>query len=102
MRAAPAAFGIPGIVVDTHVARLAQRLGLTAHRDPRRIEQDLMAIIPRREWSAFSLRLVFFGREICSARNPRCPACPLAGDCPYPHKTVAPRRFRCPDRSLSV
>lgn len=82
-----AAFGIPGIVVDTHVARLARRLGLTAERDPRRIEQDLMAIIPRSEWSAFSLRLVFFGREVCTARRPRCPGCPLVSLCPYPGKT---------------
>ncbi len=82
-----AAFGIPGIVVDTHVARIARRLELTAHRDPRRIEQDLMAIIPRREWSAFSLRLVFFGREVCTARRPRCPECPLSSICPYVGKT---------------
>ncbi|MEJ5358704.1 MAG: endonuclease III [Desulfobacterales bacterium] len=84
-----AAFGIPGIVVDTHVARLARRLGLSPRRDPRRIEQDLMAVVPRSEWSAFSLRLVFFGREVCTARRPRCPECPLASICPYPGKTPA-------------
>mgnify|MGYP000753228529 CR=1 FL=1 len=82
-----AAFGVPGIVVDTHVARISRRLGLTEHRDPRRIEQDLMDIVPRTDWSAFSLRLVFFGREVCTARRPRCPACPLGSLCPYPAKT---------------
>ncbi len=82
-----AAFGVPGVVVDTHVARISRRLGLTEHRDPTRIERDLMDLVPRRDWSAFSLRLVFFGREVCTARRPRCPECPLARLCPYPHKT---------------
>jgi endonuclease III len=75
-------FGVPGIVVDTHVRRLAQRMALTAHDDPDKIEQDLMRLIPREEWSAFSLRLIFLGRELCSARRPQCPACPLADVCP--------------------
>lgn len=83
-----AAFGIPGVVVDTHVARIAGRLGLTAHTDPEKIETDLMAVIPRTEWSAFSLRLIFFGREICAARKPKCPACPVNDLCPYPDKTI--------------
>ncbi len=82
-----AAFGVPGIVVDTHVARIASRLGLTAHTDPEKIETDLMTLIPRSEWSAFSLRLIFFGRETCVARKPKCPACPLGPHCPYPDKT---------------
>jgi len=75
-------YGIPGVVVDTHVRRLSQRLGLTAHDDPDEIEQDLMRLVPREEWSAFSLRLIFFGREVCMARNPLCTACPLADLCP--------------------
>lgn len=83
-----AAFGIPGIVVDTHVARISARLGLTAHSDPEKIETDLMAVIPRKEWSAFSLRLIFFGRETCAARKPKCPSCPVNGLCPYPDKTI--------------
>ena len=83
-----AAFGIPGIVVDTHVARISARLGLTAHSDPEKIETDLMAVIPRKEWSAFSLRLIFFGREICAARKPKCPSCPVNDLCPYPDKTA--------------
>lgn len=84
-----AAFDTPGIVVDTHVARVSGRLGLTRHRDPKKIEIDLMRLVPRKEWSGFSLRLVFFGREICGARKPKCPACPLRTLCPYPHKTLA-------------
>ncbi len=82
-----AAFGTPGVVVDTHVGRISGRLGLTKSKDPKKIEFDLMRIIPRPEWSDFSLRLIFFGRETCSARKPRCPICPLAHLCPYPHKT---------------
>lgn len=82
-----AAFDIPGVVVDTHVARVSARLGLTANTDPERIETDLMAVLPRKEWSAFSLRLIFFGREICVARKPKCPVCPIAALCPYPDKT---------------
>jgi len=75
-------FGVPGIVVDTHVRRLSRRLALTAHGDPGKIEQDLMRLIPRDEWSAFSLRLIYLGREICFARRPRCPTCPLRDLCP--------------------
>ena len=83
-----AAFGICGVVVDTHVARISGRLGLTENKDPVKIEFDLMEIIPRNDWSGFSLRLVFFGREICSARKPRCPACPIIKLCPWPDKTT--------------
>jgi endonuclease III len=75
-------FGVPGIVVDTHVRRLARRMALTAHDDPDKIEQDLMGLIPRREWSAFSLRMIYFGREVCLARAPRCPSCPMRDLCP--------------------
>lgn len=82
-----AAFDTPGIVVDTHVARVSGRLELTRHRDPAKIEIDLMRFIPRCEWSGFSLRLVFFGREVCNARKPKCPVCPLKAHCPYPRKT---------------
>ena len=82
-----AAFGIPGIVVDTHVARISRRLGLTRHKDPVKIEFDLMAIVPRRAWSDFSLHLVYFGRDVCRARKPLCPDCPLDKWCPYPDKT---------------
>jgi endonuclease-3 len=84
-----AAFGIPGIVVDTHVARVSTRLGLTANQNPVKIERDLMKLIPRRTWSDFCLRLIFFGRSVCTARKPKCPACPLEKLCPWPYKTSA-------------
>lgn len=84
-----AAFNTPGIVVDTHVGRISQRLGLTANGDPVKIEYDLMEIIPQKDWSDFSLRLIYFGREYCKARKPNCPTCPLDRLCPYPHKTKA-------------
>ena len=94
-------FGVPGIVVDTHVRRLARRLALTAHDDPDKIEQDLMPLIPREEWSNFSLRLIYFGREICTARRPQCPTCPLRDLCPSaPYlgspPWMAPRRVQRP------
>jgi endonuclease-3 len=83
-----AAFGIPGVVVDTHVGRISNRLGLTENKNPVKIEYDLMEIIPRRDWNEFCLRLIFFGREICSARKPKCPQCRLKNLCPWPHKTT--------------
>ncbi|CAB1076731.1 Endonuclease III (EC [Olavius algarvensis Delta 1 endosymbiont] len=83
-----AVFDTPGIVVDTHVGRISRRLDFTAHKDPVKVEFDLMEIIPRQDWSDFSLRLVFFGREICSARKPRCPICPVHKLCPWPDKTT--------------
>jgi endonuclease-3 len=77
------AFGLAdGVVVDTHVTRLAGRLGLTRHKDPVKIERDLMALLPREEWIPFSHRLIRLGRTICVARKPRCPACPLSALCP--------------------
>jgi endonuclease-3 len=78
-----AAFGTPGIVVDTHVARISKRLGLTQNKDPVKIEFDLMEIIPKKEWNDFSLRLIYFGRAICKARKPACFSCPLKELCPY-------------------
>jgi endonuclease-3 len=84
-----AAFGIPGMVVDTHVKRLAGRLGLTAHIDPVKIERDLMTIVPKQAWNTFSLQLIHFGRDVCHARKPACPGCPLRRLCPYPRKTEA-------------
>jgi endonuclease-3 len=83
-----AAFGIAGIVVDTHVARLSERLGLTGNRDPVKIEFDLMEIVPERAWNDFSLQLIFFGRQTCTARKPKCPVCPLVKLCPWPFKTT--------------
>jgi len=77
------AYGIPsGIVVDTHVARISQRLGLTQNTNPEKIEQDLMQLIPRDEWIAFSHRVIQHGRTYCTARKPTCDACPLSSFCP--------------------
>jgi endonuclease-3 len=77
------AFGITaGVVVDTHVKRVAKRLGLTAHTAPEKIERDLMQLIPRDRWISFSHQLILHGRALCHARRPRCDACPLAPDCP--------------------
>lgn len=83
-----AAFDIPGIVVDTHVGRISGRLGLTRHTDPVKIEFDLMRILPREHWNGFCLRLIHFGRAVCTARKPKCGGCPLYALCPYPDKTA--------------
>jgi len=71
------AFDIPGIVVDTHVRRVAKRLGLTKHQDALKIEKDLMQLIPKEKWTKFSLQLTWHGRRICKARKPQCNKCPL-------------------------
>jgi endonuclease-3 len=75
-----------GIVVDTHVRRLSQRLGLTTANDPVKIERDLMALIPREDWIDISHLLIFHGRRICHARKPKCPQCPLTDLCPSAFK----------------
>ncbi len=82
-----AAFGIPGIVVDTHVARISRRLSLTRQKDPVKIEFDLMELIPKRDWNDFGLLLIYFGRSVCKARRPDCPLCPLYPLCDFPEKT---------------
>lgn len=71
-----------GVVVDTHVGRISQRLGLTRHADPIKIERDLMALLPSNEWIDFSHRLIHLGRQVCQARKPKCDQCPLAELCP--------------------
>jgi endonuclease-3 len=77
------AFNMPvGIVVDTHVTRVSGRLGLTANVDPVKIEQDLMMLIPQKEWTVFSHRLIQHGRQICIARKPKCRECRLNELCP--------------------
>ncbi len=77
-------FGITsGIVVDTHVKRLTHRLGMTNHKDPNKIEQDLMGQIPEHHWIGFSHQLIHHGRRICKSRKPSCEACFLANLCPY-------------------
>jgi endonuclease-3 len=77
------AFGIAaGIVVDTHVSRLSQRLGLTRKKEPGKIEQDLIALVPRKDWIIFSHLLIFHGRRVCKARRPLCEECTLEKLCP--------------------
>jgi endonuclease-3 len=76
------AFGIPGVVVDTHVARLSERLGLTSHEDPNKIEIDLMALVPREQWTLVGHLLIEHGRQVCNARAPRCGVCVLGDLCP--------------------
>jgi endonuclease III len=71
-----------GIVVDTHVTRVSGRLGLTSNADPVKIEQDLMKLIPQKEWTVFSHRLIYHGRQICIARKPKCRECRLNELCP--------------------
>jgi endonuclease-3 len=76
------AFGTPGITVDTHVGRLSRRLGLTRETDPVKVERDLARLLPRKEWTMFSHRLIFHGRQVCHARKPECTGCGLAALCP--------------------
>ena len=76
------AFGMASITVDTHVARLAQRLGWTAQTDPDKIEQEIAALLPRSEWTAASHRVLWHGRRVCHARTPACGACGVARWCP--------------------
>jgi endonuclease-3 len=81
------AFGIPGIVVDTHVQRVSQRIGLTKNTDPVKIEFDLMEIVPKEEWTHFSNLLVWHGRKTCMARRPLCEQCPIRKWSDYGMKT---------------
>ena len=76
------AFSVPGITVDTHVGRIARRLGWTAHTDPVKVEYDLMEIFDPSDWTLLNHRLIFFGRRICHSRKPACGACPVAKLCP--------------------
>jgi endonuclease-3 len=76
------AFGVPGIPVDTHVGRLARRLGWTTNADPEAVERDLMALFPRSDWTQLSHHLIFHGRRRCTARRPVCADCPVRSLCP--------------------
>jgi endonuclease-3 len=80
------AFSIPGVIVDTHVKRVARRLDLTKHIEPDKIERDLMELLPATEWTSFSHRLILHGRKTCHARRPNCPACVLQDLCPWEGK----------------
>jgi len=82
-------WGLPAIAVDTHVERVTTRLGLVGAANPKGIEYELRALYPERHWSRISMRFIQFGRDVCTARLPRCPACPLADRCSFPDKTPA-------------
>jgi endonuclease III len=83
------AYGIAsGVVVDTHVIRLSRRLDLTKHEDPKKIEEDLMRVIPKEKWITFSHQLIWHGRRVCVARTPRCIDCNLESICYSKDKTV--------------
>jgi endonuclease-3 len=83
------AYGIPGIVVDTHVSRVSQRIGLTKNDDPVKIEFDLMEIVPKDEWTHFSNLLIWHGRKTCVAKKPLCEQCSIRKWCDYGSKTKA-------------
>jgi endonuclease-3 len=84
------AFGVPsGVVVDTHVQRISQRLDLTKNTDPGKIEQDLMKAVPEERWILFAHQVIHFGRQICVARKPRCASCPLDPLCYAKDKTLS-------------
>lgn len=74
--------GVPGIVCDTHVIRVSGRLGLTANKDPEKIEYDLCGLLPEKEWTGFSNRLIMHGRDTCTAKKPDCASCVLNRVCP--------------------
>ncbi|MFZ5447506.1 MAG: endonuclease III [Thermodesulfobacteriota bacterium] len=82
------AFGIPGLVVDTHMGRVSQRLGLTKEKDPVKIEFDLMPLVPKERWVKFSHQMICHGRQICTAKKPDCPHCPLLPYCDYGQKAT--------------
>jgi endonuclease-3 len=75
-------FGVPGITVDTHFGRLVRRWGWTKEEEPAKVERAIGELIPRKEWTIVSHRVIFHGRRVCHARKPACGACPLARDCP--------------------
>ena len=75
-------FGIPGIVVDTHATRLSNRLGLTTNKDPKKIEMDLLKLVPEEYQTSFCHQLVYHGREYCPAARPKCDICPISELCP--------------------
>ncbi|MBK9153670.1 MAG: endonuclease III [Chloracidobacterium sp.] len=102
------AFGIAsGVVVDTHVSRLSQRLGLTEAKQPEKIEADLMELVPKKHWIMFPHWMIFHGRQVCQARKPKCASCVLADLCPYfaslevDTKTISPAARPTPPQALT-
>src|SRR5215470_4608454 len=96
------AFGVAAIGVDTHVGRLAQRLGLSSQADPDKIEADLTAVVPASDQIRFCHLLQYHGRRVCTARHPACPSCVLLLLCPYPDKTLPTPAPTPPERSRWV
>jgi endonuclease-3 len=86
-------YGIPGVVVDTHVGRVSRRVGLTKEDDPEKVERDLMAVAPKKDWVSLSHRVIQFGRQTCKAAKPACGACPIYEMCKWEGKG-APRPLR--------
>ena len=80
----------PAIAVDTHVKRVANRVGITTYSDPEMIEFHLKALFLKSDWSGVSMRMIQFGRDVCDAKRPRCWECPLADRCSYESKALAP------------
>ncbi|MBI4912759.1 MAG: endonuclease III [Acidobacteria bacterium] len=98
------AFGVPALAVDTHIFRVARRLGLSEARTPEKVEADLCAVIPREDWIPLHHQLIFHGRQVCAAQRPRCADCPLLrlcptgkGECADPHSgETLPALLRSP------
>ncbi len=82
------AFGKPGIAVDTHVLRVANRLGLVVSDNPEEVERRLMELLQPAQWTAFSNAMILHGRQVCTAKNPKCGACALYSECGWPGKTL--------------
>lgn len=83
-----------GVTVDTHVKRLTNRLGLTQHEDPIKIERDMIKLLPQPDWENWSIRLIYHGRAVCNARNPACERCELADLCPSDKGAASTRHLR--------
>ncbi len=88
------AFGVPSIVVDTHVGRLSRRLMLTIHKDPQMVEFDLQKVVPKKDWIIISHLLIFHGRAVCSAKRARCDACLLCALCPSCEPVIESKNMR--------
>jgi endonuclease-3 len=86
------AFGVPALAVDTHVFRVSQRLGLAKADDPDEVHDQLCRVIPRAQWTHATHLLIIHGRQVCRARTPACPGCPVADLCPWPGKTRPSRK----------
>ncbi len=96
---------IPAIAVDTHVKRVANRVGLTPNTDPEKVERDLKALYPKERWAEISMTVIRFGRDVCDAKKPRCWECPLRDRCGYEKKESGIRRQvsgRSPDGAAGI